>query len=148
VRDQVAGMAEITSEPSPFARGVAIGVESGELISGSIGSRLISRLDYTVLGAAVTTAALLQSIAAKDQILIGEALYQHVHEAVECARIEPPAPSGRARPGAGYAVLAVRAAATPLAESETVLIEESLVQGARTAQLPETHDAPREDPQT
>jgi eukaryotic-like serine/threonine-protein kinase len=137
-RAQLAAMAEITGEPSPYAHGVAIGVESGELISGSIGSKLLSRLDYTVLGAAVETAAFLQSIAAKDQILIGEALYQEVREVFGCERIEPP--SGAPPPSAGYAVLAPRAAAASLANSKTLLIEEHLLEMDSTSELPPSDD--------
>ncbi len=50
-------MAERAGPRSPYAHGVSIGVDSGSMICGSIGSRVVSRLDYTVLGEVVNNAA-------------------------------------------------------------------------------------------
>jgi serine/threonine protein kinase/class 3 adenylate cyclase len=120
VRAQISAMAEITSDPSPYAHGVTMGVGSGELISGSIGSKMLSRMDYTVLGDPVRAAAHLQSIAGKGQILIGESLYQAVKSSFECEQIEPsPAPGGK-EPGSVYNVLCHLAFETPAADSTTV----------------------------
>jgi adenylate cyclase len=54
---------------------VAIGINSGEMISGNIGSATLKRLDYTVIGDTVNTAQRLQSVAASGQILINENCY-------------------------------------------------------------------------
>jgi len=48
------------SESVSFIPKVSIGINSGEMISGNIGSASLRRLDYTVLGAAVNTAQRLQ----------------------------------------------------------------------------------------
>ncbi|WP_437307165.1 protein kinase domain-containing protein [Sorangium sp. So ce388] len=70
VRDQLHALALRTGEGSPFTHGVSIGVDTGPMISGEIGSRAFGRLDYTVLGEIVGTAAHLELLARKDQILV------------------------------------------------------------------------------
>ena len=59
---------------------VSIGVNSGEMVSGNIGSASLKRLDYTVIGDTVNVAARLQDKAAPNQILITESCYLSVKE--------------------------------------------------------------------
>lgn len=66
---------------------VAIGINSGEMISGNIGSANLKRLDYTVLGDVVNTAQRLQSVATDGQILIEESSYQKVKEFFNCRKV-------------------------------------------------------------
>ena len=70
-----------------FSPQVSIGINSGELVSGNIGSASLRRLDYTVIGDVVNTAQRLQSIAKPDQIVISEASYQKVRESFNCNHI-------------------------------------------------------------
>jgi class 3 adenylate cyclase/FixJ family two-component response regulator len=63
---------------------VSIGINSGELISGNIGSASLRRLDYTVIGDVVNTAQRLQSAAKPDQIIINEVCYNKVKESFVC----------------------------------------------------------------
>ncbi|EYF00220.1 protein kinase domain-containing protein [Chondromyces apiculatus] len=74
VRTELTRMVDRVGEDSPYSCGVSIGVASGEMISGSIGSRSMGRLDYTVLGEVVARAARLSERAARGQILVDEAL--------------------------------------------------------------------------
>ena len=63
-------MTRLTSENPELARlKVGIGINSGELAVGFLGN--VQRMDYTVLGDVVNTAARLESIAAPGQILVG-----------------------------------------------------------------------------
>jgi adenylate cyclase len=67
-----------------FAPHVSIGINSGEVISGNIGSATLKRLDYTVIGDVVNTAQRLQSVAEPGQILINEQSYEKIKESFNC----------------------------------------------------------------
>ena len=70
-----------------FMPKVSIGIKSGEMISGNIGSASLKRLDYTVIGDTVNTAARLQDAANENQIIISEDCYNEVKEAFKCKKI-------------------------------------------------------------
>ena len=63
---------------------VSIGINSGEMVSGNIGSASLKRLDYTVIGDTVNVAARLQDKAGANQILIADPCYQRVKESFKC----------------------------------------------------------------
>ncbi|WP_437291955.1 protein kinase domain-containing protein [Sorangium sp. So ce406] len=83
VRDQLRALALRTGEGSPFAYGVTIGIDTGPMISGEIGSRAFGRLDYTVLGEIVGAAAHLELLARKDQILVTGRVAEDAHAQFE-----------------------------------------------------------------
>ncbi len=66
---------------------VSIGINSGDMIWGNIGSSTLKRLDYTVIGDAVNVASRLQSAADRGQILISEANYQKVKDSFNCEKV-------------------------------------------------------------
>jgi len=70
-----------------FTPQVSIGINSGEMISGNIGSANLKRLDYTVIGDTVNTAQRLQSAAKESQILINESCYEKVKESFNCRKV-------------------------------------------------------------
>ena len=70
-----------------FAPKVSIGINSGEMISGNIGSVNLRRLDYTVIGDAVNTAQRLQSAAAPGQIIINEVSFEKVKQSFNCKKV-------------------------------------------------------------
>ncbi len=70
-----------------FMPKVTIGINSGEVVSGNIGSEKLRRLDYTVIGDVVNIAQRLQNAAKDGQILISEASYEKVKEAFNCRRV-------------------------------------------------------------
>ncbi len=88
-----------------FAPKVSIGINSGEMISGNIGSATIKRLDYTVIGDAVNTAQRLQSAARVGQILINEACYEKVKQSFNCKLIGPVQLKNKSQPVVVYEVL-------------------------------------------
>ena len=70
-----------------FTPKVSIGINSGEMISGNIGSANLKRLDYTVIGDVVNVAQRLQTIAKEGQILINESSYEKVKESFNCNKV-------------------------------------------------------------
>jgi adenylate cyclase len=70
-----------------FAPKVSIGINSGEMISGNIGSANLRRLDYTVIGDAVNTAQRLQTAAKESQVIISESSYEKVKESFNCRKV-------------------------------------------------------------
>lgn len=86
VRNKIASLPEFSDNVS-FKPQVSIGVNSGEMVSGNIGSSSLRRLDYTVIGDVVNTAQRLQSSAAPGQILINEKSYEKVKEYFKCNRV-------------------------------------------------------------
>ena len=57
------------------------------MISGNIGSASLKRLDYTVIGDTVNTAARLQDAAKANQIIISEDCYEQVKESFKCEKV-------------------------------------------------------------
>ena len=70
-----------------FSPKVSVGINSGEMISGNIGSANLKRLDYTVIGDTVNIAQRLQSVAKQSQIIINETSYQKVKESFSCRKV-------------------------------------------------------------
>ncbi len=84
---------------------VSIGINSGEMISGNIGSASLRRLDYTVIGDTVNTAQRLQTIANPGQIVIDEKAYQKVKESFRCVSIGETKLKNKTHPMTLYEVL-------------------------------------------
>jgi adenylate cyclase len=76
------------SEVSSFHPKVSVGIGSGEMISGNIGSAKLRRLDYTVIGDVVNTAQRLQDAAKAGQILISEESWGKVKESFNCKPVD------------------------------------------------------------
>jgi class 3 adenylate cyclase len=84
---------------------VSIGINSGEMISGNIGSAGLRRLDYTVIGDAVNTAQRLQDNAAMGQILITETTYERIKESFQCKRVGELKLKNKLKPQVAFEVL-------------------------------------------
>lgn len=84
VRKQVENLPEYSEG---FCAKVSIGINSGEVISGNIGSANLRRLDYTVIGDVVNVAQRLQTAAMESQIMITEASYEKIKESFTCKRV-------------------------------------------------------------
>ena len=83
VRNEIDKLPE-EAEKVNFRPHVSIGINTGEMISGNIGSADLRRLDYTVIGDTVNTAQRLQSAAKPGQIIISEKTYGKVKDAFNC----------------------------------------------------------------
>ncbi len=88
-----------------FSPKVSIGINSGEMISGNIGSGTLKRLDYTVIGDTVNTAQRLQSAAGPSQIVIQETCYEKIKQSFQCNRIGEATLKNKTNPVTIYEVL-------------------------------------------
>ena len=93
------------SETPGFLPKVSIGIHSGEVISGNIGSAQLRRLDYTVIGDVVNTAQRLQSIAKAGRILIAESSYQKVKDFFNFNKVGELTVKNKEKPLVAYEVL-------------------------------------------
>jgi class 3 adenylate cyclase/FixJ family two-component response regulator len=88
-----------------FAPNVSIGINSGEMISGNIGSANLRRLDYTVIGDVVNVAQRLQSAAGEGQIVINETSYDKIKESFNCRKVGEVSLKNKANPIVIYEVM-------------------------------------------
>ncbi|MBT8210215.1 MAG: response regulator [Eudoraea sp.] len=86
IRQVISGLPEIEGG-THYRPKVSIGIKSGEMVSGNIGSASLKRLDYTVIGDTVNIAARLQGAAEENQILIEESCYERVRESFKCEKL-------------------------------------------------------------
>lgn len=84
VRKQIESL---PNHPEGFSAKVSIGVNSGEVVSGNIGSANLKRLDYTVIGDVVNVAQRLQAAAGENQIMITEESYKKIKESFNCRKV-------------------------------------------------------------
>ena len=103
VRNRIKSLKNDESEN--FQPKVSIGIKSGEMISGNIGSASLKRLDYTVIGDTVNTAARLQDAAKENQIVISESCYEKVKESFKCSKIGEINMKNKSKPVTVYEVL-------------------------------------------
>lgn len=88
-----------------FKPKVSIGINSGEMVSGNIGSATLKRFDFTVIGDIVNVASRLQSAATKNQILISEASYEKVKASFNCNPVGALQLKNKQKPVITYEVL-------------------------------------------
>ncbi|HEX7845048.1 MAG TPA: adenylate/guanylate cyclase domain-containing protein [Chitinophagaceae bacterium] len=88
-----------------FTPKVSIGINSGEMISGNIGSANLRRLDYTVIGDVVNVAQRLQSAAGPGQVIINESSYDKVKESFNCQKVAEVSLKNKAQPMVIYEVM-------------------------------------------
>ena len=84
---------------------VSIGVNTGEVVSGNIGSASLKRLDYTVIGDVVNMSQRLQSAAKAGQVIISEAVYLQVKESFQCRYVDEVVLKNKAQPVKIYEVV-------------------------------------------
>ena len=88
-RDIAAGSAELEQKlMERFGRSISfgIGINCGNAVVGNIGCEY--RMDYTAIGDTVNTAARLESKAGPGEILVSEAVYEHLRDRVNMEYVE------------------------------------------------------------
>ncbi|MBK7122425.1 MAG: response regulator [Chitinophagaceae bacterium] len=104
VRKRIDALPDEPGTPN-FSPKVSIGINSGEMISGNIGSANLRRLDYTVIGDEVNIAQRLQSVAGPNQVVITESAYEKVKESFQCRKIGEVSLKNKANAVSVYEVL-------------------------------------------
>jgi adenylate cyclase len=104
VREKINNLPEL-KQHSGYAPKVSIGVNSGEMISGNVGSSTLRRLDYTVIGDVVNTAQRLQSVASPDEIIINKAAFENIKESFSCNKVSEVMLKHKANPETIYNVM-------------------------------------------
>lgn len=84
VKDQISTIEVALEGNKTYKPQISIGINSGEMVSGNIGSVSLRRLDYTVIGDAVNVAQRLQTIAKAGQIIITQDVYIKTKESFKC----------------------------------------------------------------
>jgi class 3 adenylate cyclase len=104
INQKLDGLTAIGAEVD-YTPKVSIGIKSGEMVSGNIGSESLKRLDYTVIGDTVNTAARLQDAAKPGQIIISGDCYKEVKESFKCEKVGSITVKNKANPLVIYQVL-------------------------------------------
>jgi adenylate cyclase len=88
-----------------FMPKVSIGLNTGDLISGNIGSASLRRFDYTVIGDVVNTAQRLQSSAKPNQIIVNNHTYELIKDRFSCENLGEVTLKNKSIPAMIYNVL-------------------------------------------
>jgi adenylate cyclase len=88
-----------------FRPKVSIGIHSGEMVCGNIGSASLRRLDYTVIGDVVNTAERLHQAAENGQIIIAESSYEKIKQSFRCNKLQEVQLKHKANPVQIYEVI-------------------------------------------
>lgn len=104
IRKQIEKLPNESGQDSFYPK-VSIGINSGEMICGNIGSASLRRLNYTVIGDVVNTAQRLQSVATAGQILLCQSSYDKVKEYFHCEKVGEVVFKNKTVPSVVYQVL-------------------------------------------
>jgi adenylate cyclase len=91
---------------------IGIGINTGNVITGSIGST--RALQYTAIGDAMNVASRLVNVASSGEIIVSENTYRHLVGRVEATALPPVKVKGKADELKVYRITGLRKLATPL----------------------------------
>jgi adenylate cyclase len=106
VRAKLQAAHDTLPDGTAYNPAVSIGINTGEMVSGNIGSASLKRLDYTVIGDTVNVSQRLQSAGQPNQIVITDAIYERIKESFECQPIGELKLKNKAHPIMTYEVVA------------------------------------------
>ena len=85
---------------------MGIGINTGEAIIGNVGSDL--KMDYTIMGDMVNTAARICSAAKPNQVLISENTYRESRKSIRSVKLNPIDAKNKSHPVQVYEVLSIK----------------------------------------
>ena len=103
-REQIKNAEALQVGDSTYKPEISVGINSGEMVSGNIGSVSLKRLDYTVIGDAVNLSQRLQSTAKAGQIIVTEDTYQKAKESFSFEKIGDVSLKNKSKPVTIYEV--------------------------------------------
>jgi adenylate cyclase len=105
VKEQLKNEESLQAGDQMYKPEISVGINSGEMVSGNIGSVSLKRLDYTVIGDAVNLSQRLQSAAKAGQIVITEETYNKAKESFKCEVIGEVTLKNKSKPVTIYQVI-------------------------------------------
>jgi len=105
VNANIQSIQDTLSGAQTFFPKVSIGLHTGEVISGNVGSAALKRFDFTVIGDVVNTAQRLQSVAKPGQILITQKTFEKAEPVFKCHAIGAVILKNKQSPVNAYEVL-------------------------------------------
>jgi adenylate cyclase len=93
-------------QDNDLLQSVGIGINSGVVVSGNIGSQ--NRMEYTVIGESVNLAAHLYRLADPGEIVISKSVYAHLKEDLEVEPLSPQYIKGKSEPVETFRLLSIR----------------------------------------
>ncbi|SMB98324.1 adenylate/guanylate cyclase [Hymenobacter roseosalivarius DSM 11622] len=106
VRSLLAASPGTLPDGSAYQPRVSIGINTGEMVSGNIGSASLKRLDYTVIGDTVNVSQRLQGTAHPGQIIVTENTYNKIKESFQCRQVGEVSLKNKSKPIMTYEVVA------------------------------------------
>jgi adenylate cyclase len=106
VRTRLTAEADHAIPGTEYRPAVSIGINTGEMVSGNIGSASLKRLDYTVIGDTVNVSQRLQGSAKPGQIIVSDAAYQRLKESFQCQPVGEVRLKNKEQPVMTYEVIA------------------------------------------
>jgi len=106
MQKEMTKLSEIWEKQNRLSFQVGIGINTGEVVLGNVGSQY--KKDYTVIGDTVNVAARLCGLAKGGEILLSEATYEQVKDHVEVKPLGPLSVKGRNVPVLTFLLLGVR----------------------------------------
>jgi class 3 adenylate cyclase/AmiR/NasT family two-component response regulator len=106
VRTRLLAEADQVIPGTDYRPAVSIGINTGEMVSGNIGSASLKRLDYTVIGDTVNVSQRLQAAAKPGQIIVSEMAYQKLKESFQCQPVGEVKLKNKEQPVMTYEVIA------------------------------------------